>query len=383
MSTLRAAASLPRMRIVVAPDSFGGTLSAREAAEAIAAGWRRGVPGADVAIVPLADGGTGFAEVLHTALGGTVHELEVTGPLGDPVTGSWLRVGDTAYLECASACGLHHVPREDRVPGVARTATTSGVGELLAAARDAGVTTAVVGLGGSATTDGGAGLLAALGAVPVDDDGLPLPPGGAALDCCARLDGTPDLGGMTLVAASDVDNPLLGPHGAAAVFGPQKGADDAAVTELDTALTVFAGVLADLAGREVRDLPSAGAAGGLGASLLALGARVESGAGLVRGLVGLDAELDAADLAVTGEGSFDWQSLRGKLITAVARGAADRGTPCVVLAGQVSVGRREAAAAGVDAAFGVAEEFGLEASMADPAGTLADLAERVAPRWSR
>ncbi|WP_346106452.1 glycerate kinase, partial [Pseudonocardia alni] len=181
----------------------------------------------------------------------------------------------------------------------------------------------------------------------------------------------------------DVDNPLLGPHGAAAVFGPQKGADDAAVTELDAALTVFAGVLADLAGREVRDLPSAGAAGGLGAALLALGARVESGAGLVRGLVGLDAELDAADVAVTGEGSFDWQSLRGKLVTAVARGAADRGTPCVVLAGQVSVGRREAAAAGVDAAFGVAEEFGLEASMADPAGTLADLAERVAPRWSR
>ncbi|MEJ8277387.1 glycerate kinase [Pseudonocardia spirodelae] len=371
------------MRIVVAPDSFGGTLSAREAAEAIAEGWRRGAPGADVRIVPLADGGTGFAEVLHTALGGTVHEREVTGPLGDPVTGSWLRVGDTAYLECASACGLHHVPREDRVPGVARTATTHGVGELLADARDAGVTRAVVGLGGSATTDGGAGMLAALGAVPVDDDGLPLPPGGAALDCCARLDGRPDLGGMELVAASDVDNPLLGRHGAAAVFGPQKGADDAAVAELDTALARFADVLAGLAGRDVREIPAAGAAGGLGAALLALGARVESGAGLVRELVGLDAELDSADVVVTGEGSFDWQSLRGKLITAVARGAADRGTPCVVLAGQVSVGRREAGAAGVDAAFGVADEVGVEASMADPAGTLAGLAARVAPRWSR
>ncbi|ALL76290.1 Glycerate kinase [Pseudonocardia sp. Ae168_Ps1] len=375
------------MRIVVAPDSFGGTLSAREAADAIAAGWRRAAPGDDVRIVPLADGGTGFAEVLHTALGGTVHSREVTGPLGDPVTGSWLQVGDTAYLECASACGLHHVAREDRLPGVARTATTYGVGELVADARDAGVTRIVVGLGGSATTDGGAGMLAALGAAPVDEDGLPLPLGGAALATCDRLAGAPGLGGIELVAASDVDNPLLGPHGAAAVFGPQKGADDAAVAELDAALGVFAGVLATLAGRDVRDEAAAGAAGGLGAALLALGARVESGAGLVRELVGLDAELDAAaatgGLAVTGEGSFDWQSLRGKLITAVARGAADRGMPCVVLAGQVSVGRREAGAAGVDSAHGVAEEFGLDASMADPAGTLAELAARVAPRWSR
>ncbi|GAA1391270.1 glycerate kinase [Pseudonocardia kongjuensis] len=385
--TIRARASLARMRIVVAPDSFGGTLSAREAAEAIAEGWRRSVPAADLRLVPLADGGTGFVEVLHTALGGTVHELEVTGPLGDPVPGSWLQVGDTGYLECASACGLHHVARADRVPAVARTATTYGVGELLADARDRGVRTAVVGLGGSATTDGGAGMLAALGAAPVDTDGLALPPGGAALALCDRLDGRPDLGGMQLVAASDVDNPLLGEHGAAAVFGPQKGADAATVAELDAALGVFAGVLAGTAGRDIRDDAAGGAAGGLGAALLALGARVESGAGLVRRLVGLDAELDAAagagGLAVTGEGSFDWQSLRGKLITAVARGAADRGIPCVVLAGQVSVGRREAGAAGVDAAHGVADELGLDASMADPAGTLAELASRVAPQWNR
>ncbi|ANY05188.1 glycerate kinase family protein [Pseudonocardia sp. HH130630-07] len=375
------------MRIVVAPDSFGGTLSAREAAEAIAAGWRRAVPGDDVRIVPLADGGTGFAEVLHTALGGTVHTREVVGPLGDPVTGSWLEVDGTAYLECAAACGLHHVGRADRVPGAARSATSYGVGQLLADARSAGVRRIVVGLGGSATTDGGAGMLAALGLVPVDEDGLELPYGGAALATCARLDGDADLGGIEIVAASDVDNPLLGPHGAAAVFGPQKGADDAAVAELDAALGVFAGVLATFAGREVRDEAAAGAAGGLGAALLALGAGVVSGAGLVRELVGLDTELDAAAAgggpAITGEGSFDWQSLRGKLITAVARGAADRGIPCVVLAGQVSVGRREAAAAGVDSAHGVADEFGLEASMADPAGTLAELAATVAPRWGR
>ncbi|MBW0102523.1 glycerate kinase [Pseudonocardia sp. KRD291] len=375
------------MRVVVAPDSFGGTLSARDAAEAIATGWRRAAPADDVRTVPLADGGTGFAEVLQSALGGTLHERTVTGPLGEPVTGSWLQTGDTAYLEAAAACGLHHVPRERRTPDVALRATTRGVGELVAAARDAGARRIVVGLGGSATTDGGAGMLAALGAVAHDASGALLPDGGGALARCAGLRPPPAFDGVELVAAADVDNPLLGTHGAAAVFGPQKGADAAAGAELDAALAVFADVLATATGTDVRDEAAAGAAGGLGAALLALGARRESGAGLVRSLVGLDAELDAAaasgGLAVTGEGSFDWQSLRGKLVTAVARGAADRGIPCLVLAGQSSVGRREAGAAGVDAAYAVADEAGLEASLADPAGTLAALAEQVARRWSR
>jgi glycerate 2-kinase len=372
------------MRVVVAPDSFGGTLSATAAAEAIATGWLRAVPDDEMRLLPLADGGTGFVEVLHTALGGTWHEREVTGPFGEPVPASWLQVGATAYLESAAACGLHLVPRERRVPEVARAVTSRGVGELVADARDAGVTEVVIGLGGSATTDGGAGMLAALGAVAVDEAGEPVADGGAALAGCARLTGLPDLGGLRLVAAADVDNPLLGTHGAAAVFGPQKGADDAAIAELDAALGRFAGVLAAALGVDVRGEPGAGAAGGLGAALLACGARRVSGAGLVRELVGLDAELDKAQLAVTGEGSFDWQSLRGKLITAVARGAADRGVPCIVLAGQVSVGRREAASVGVDSAYGVADHAGgVEASMADPAGTLAALAEHVARQWSR
>ncbi|WP_344427938.1 glycerate kinase [Pseudonocardia ailaonensis] len=370
------------MRVVIAPDSFGGTLSATAAADAIAEGWLRARPDAVISRLPLADGGTGFVDVLHAGLGGILHEPQVTGPFGEPVRAPWLQVGERAYLESAAACGLHHVPRARRTPDTARTVTTRGVGELLRAAREAGCTEAVIGLGGSATTDGGAGLLAALGAVPVDATGTPLPDGGAALAGCARFEGVPDVG-MALVAASDVDNPLLGPHGAAAVFGPQKGADPATVEELDAALAVFADVLATL-GRDVRDEAAAGAAGGLGAALLALGARVESGAGLVRGLLGLDAALDAADVAVTGEGSFDWQSLRGKLITAVASGAAERGVPCVVLAGQVTVGRREAAAAGVDAAYSVSEHAGgVEASMADPAGTLAALAAEVAGRWGR
>jgi glycerate 2-kinase len=372
------------MRVVVAPDSFGGTLSATAAAEAIAEGWRRVAPHDELRLLPLADGGTGFVEVLHTALGGEWHELEVTGPFGDPVHARWLRVGDTAYLESAAACGLHFVPRERRVPATALGVTSRGVGELIADARDAGVGEIVVGLGGSATTDGGAGMLAALGAVAVEADGAPLPGGGGALARCARLEGSPQLGGVRLVAAADVDNPLLGEHGAAAVFGPQKGADAAAVAELDAALALFADVLAVALDTDVREEPGAGAAGGIGAALLALGARRVSGAGLVRELVGLDTELDKAQLAVTGEGSFDWQSLRGKLITAVARGAADRGVPCIVLAGQVSVGRREAAAVGVDAAYAVSEHAGgVGASMADPTGTLAALAEHVAAQWSQ
>lgn len=372
------------VRVVVAPDSFGGTLSATAAAEAIAQGWRRGAPGALLRLLPLADGGTGFAEVLHAALGGTWHDLVVSGPFGDAVPARWLQVGETAYLESAAACGLHLVSPDRRNPTAARHATSRGVGELIRAARDVGVAEIVVGLGGSATTDGGAGMLAALGAIPVDGDGVPLADGGAALLRCVRLDGDPALTGVRLLAAVDVDNPLLGRAGAAVVFGPQKGADEAGVVELDDVLARFAEVLAAATGRDVRDEPGAGAAGGLGAALLACGARRVSGAGLVRELVGLDAELDRAALVVTGEGSFDWQSLRGKLVTAVSGAAADRGLPCVVLAGQVSVGRREAAAAGVDAAYSVADDAGgVAASLADPAGTLAALAERIASRWSR
>jgi glycerate kinase len=372
------------VRVVIAPDSFGGTLGATAAAEAIAAGWRRAAPHDDLALLPVADGGTGFVDVLHTALGGTLHEEPVTGPFGDPVPAAWLRVGDTAYVESAAACGLHLVPTEQRTPDTAGRVTTRGVGELVAAARDDGVAEVVVGLGGSATTDGGSGLLAALGVVAVDAAGVPLPPGGAALARCARLDGTPDLRGVSLVAAADVDNPLLGTYGAAAVFGPQKGADGAVVAALDAALATFADVLAAAFRADVRDEPGAGAAGGLGGALLALGARRVSGADLVRELTGLDAALEGAGLAVSGEGSFDWQSLRGKLVTAVARSAAARGVPCVVLAGQVSVGRREAAAVGIDAAYSVSDDAGgVSASLADPAGTLTALAEKVARRWSR
>jgi glycerate kinase len=366
---------------LIAPDCFGGTLGATEVAEAIAAGWRSGAPDDELVLRPLADGGPGFVEVLHNALGGELRSAVVPGPLGQPVDAVWLDHDGAGYVECAQACGLHLVPPAERRP---MAADTTGVGELVVAARDARSRTIVVGLGGSATTDGGAGLLRALGAVPLDAAGEPLPPGGGPLVDCARLSGRPELGPVRLVAASDVENPLLGEHGAARTFGPQKGADELTVRRLERGLTRWADVLAEATGRDVRDEPGAGAAGGLGAALLALGATVESGAGIVRRLTGLDAAMAGVALVVTGEGSFDWQSLRGKLVTSVAGAAAERGLPCVVLAGQVSVGRRQAAAAGVERAYAVAEHAGsVGASMADPTGTLAALAEEVARQWGR
>jgi glycerate 2-kinase len=367
------------VRVVIAPDCFGGTLSAVEAAEAVERGWRAVAPGDELVLRPLADGGPGFVAVLHGALGGLVHGLRVTGPTGEPVTARWLEHETTGYVEAAQACGLHLVPPGQRD---AMTATSRGVGELLAAVRDTGLRAAMVGLGGSASSDGGAGALAALGAVAVDNAGQPLPAGGAALVRCARLDGRAAVDGLRLVAAADVTNPLLGRYGAAEVFGPQKGAGPEQVLELETALARWADVLEGATGRAVRELPSAGAAGGLGAALLGLGAEQVSGAQLVAERTGLDDALDSAELVVTGEGSFDWQSLRGKLVTALAEGAARRGLPCIVLAGQVSVRRREAAAVGVSAAYAAAELAGsVQAALANPAGTLEAVAEHAARQW--
>jgi glycerate kinase len=367
------------MVVLIAPDCFGGTLTAVEAAEAVARGWRRAAPSDDLVLRPLADGGPGFVDVLHVALGGTLHSCQVTGPAGEPVTALWLEHDGTGYVEAAQACGLHLVPAEQRDAGAA---TSRGVGELIGEIRDAGLRSAVVGLGGSATTDGGAGALAALGAVPVDADGKPVAPGGAPLAECAGLEGQAELGGLSLVAAADVTNPLLGRHGAAEVFAPQKGAGPAQVRELEAGLTRWAEVLENATGRAVRELPAAGAAGGLGAGLLALGAERVSGAQLVAERTGLATALENAGLVVTGEGSFDWQSLRGKLVTSLAAAAASRGLPCIVLAGQVTVGRREAAAAGVEATYAAADLAGsVAAALSDPTGTLEDVAEYAARQW--
>ncbi len=374
---------MSHMRVLIAPDSFGGTLSAVEAADAIAEGWRRSSPDAQLTRRPLSDGGPGFVEVLRET-GGRELPVDVRDPLGRPTKGSVLLRGEVAYVESAQAAGLHLLEEPERDPNLT---TSFGVGTLIAAAVEAGAREVVIGLGGSATNDGGAGMLAGLGVVARDETGTPLPYGGAALARVASCDGVPLLRGARLVAASDVDNPLLGLEGASAVFGPQKGATPDDVQRLDAALARWAQVLErDLPGAPpgLATMPGAGAAGGLGVAIFALGGRRESGISLVQQAVGLDAAVAASDLVISGEGSFDWQSLRGKVAVGVAGLAAQHGVPCIVLAGQVAVGRREMAAAGVEAAYGVAEHAGsVEAALAEPAPRLRDLAAHVARQWQR
>ncbi|MEP6696046.1 MAG: glycerate kinase [Pseudonocardiales bacterium] len=371
-----------QVRVVVAPDSFGGTLSAARAGAAIAAGWGDVAPADEAVLRPLSDGGPGFVDVLRSAVDGASRPVRATDPLGREVTGEVFVSGRTAYVESAQACGLHLLTLAERDPLVA---SSYGLGSLLAAAAGSGVDTVVVGLGGSATNDGGAGVLAALGAVPVDDSGAALPPGGAALSRVARIEGLPRLTGVRLVVASDVDNPLLGTSGASAVFAPQKGGSPEDVRVLDRALSAWARALVGLPGCPpgVAGLPGAGAAGGIGAALLALGATFESGIGLVRRLIGFDRALEGAGLAITGEGSFDGQSLRGKVVTGVAAAAAERGLPCLVIAGQVSVGRREWAAAGINAAYSLADHVGsVRQAMSQPEAGLRSLSAVVAKHWS-
>jgi glycerate kinase len=265
--------------------------------------------------------------------------------------------------------------------------STYGLGALLAAAVECGARTVVVGLGGSATNDAGMGMLGALGITPLDTAGRALPHGGLALADLAKLDGAAQLRGAAIVAATDVDNPLCGPHGATAVFGPQKGLRPEDLDRLDAALARWAEVAErDIAGAPAGlvDLPGAGAAGGLGAALLALGGTRQSGGEMIFAAVDLPRALSGADLVLTGEGSFDFQSVRGKVAGGVAKAATEHGVPCLVLAGQVSLGRTQAAAAGVEAAYSVAEQAGsVEAAMERPAGRLSELAARVAREWSR
>ncbi|MET8044739.1 glycerate kinase [Micromonospora sp. NPDC005215] len=379
------------MRVLLCPDKFAGTLSAPEVAAAVADGWRTVTDGDELLIRPLADGGPGFVEVLAEALGGQRLPVSTVDPLGRPAAGEILLTTDgaTAYLESAQACGLHLLGTAERDP---KTTTSYGLGLLVAAAVESGARTVVIGLGGSATNDAGAGMLAALGVSPLDPSGAALPYGGAALALVDALDGVPRLRGVRLVAATDVDNPLLGLHGASNVFGPQKGADRADVLLLDAALERFAEVLErDLAGcpTGLGTLPGGGAAGGIGAAILALGGGCASGIGVVTQATRLDAALDSVDLVITGEGSFDHQSLRGKVVAGVAGAARDRGVPCVVVAGQVSTGRREAASAGVTDAYSLVEHFGgeerggLDAALSRPAAGLHALGARLARQWSR
>lgn len=368
----------------MAPDAFDGTLTAVEAAEAMRAGWNQVAPDDQLVLLPMSDGGPGFVDVLSTVLDGQTVPVQTTDPLGRPAVGAVLVVGDTAYIESAQACGLQLLTAAERNPLVT---TTFGLGALLTAAVECGARTLVVGLGGSATNDAGMGMLTALGVTPLDAAGVALPYGGLALADLAKLDGAAQLRGVAIVAATDVDNPLCGPHGATAVYGPKKGLRPEDRDRLDAALAQWAEVAErDIPGAPAGliDLPGAGAAGGLGAALLALGGTRRSGGEIIFAAVDLPGALAEADLVLTGEGSFDFQSVRGKVAGGVAALATEHGVPCVVLAGQVSLGRQQAAAAGVEAAYSVVEQAGsVEAAMERPGDRLTELAARVAREWSR
>jgi glycerate kinase len=362
------------MRVLIAPDKFAGTLTAVEAAQAIAEGWRRRAPGDQTVQVPMADGGPGFCDVLHTSLGGDLLAVTVTGPYGDPVPGTVLLTEGTAYVESAQACGLHLTSQHERDP---ERATSYGVGELLAAAVGAGARRVVVGLGGSGTNDGGAGMLAALGATA----DAPLDRGPVALADVTRADLDPArsrLADVALMTASDVDNPLLGLTGATNVYGPQKGVVEERKQALDAALEAFARAT----DRRTANAKGAGAAGGLGFALLLLGAHRTPGVDLVADTVGLAEHAAAADLVVTGEGAFDFSSRSGKVAYGVAAVAGRALRPCIALAGQVLVGSREMRAMGVESAYSVADLVGEEAAFGRPGESLSRLAERVARTWS-
>jgi len=384
------------VHVVIAPDSFTGTLTATQAAEAMAAGWHDTAPGDALTLLPLSDGGPGFLDVLGRSLEGETVALTVSDPVGREVPAAVLVVerdgGRTAYVESAQAAGLHLLAADERNPALT---STWGVGQLVLAALEEEVDRIVVGLGGSGTNDGGAGLLAALGAGPAEV----LARGGRALaqapdDALTGLLAARDrFSGVDLVVATDVDNPLLGFKGASAVFGPQKGASPELAQELEGALGRLTEIVARslpspldlLTGgpRRLEREPGAGAAGGLGYALFLLGGRRVSGVDLVLDAVGFHDVVRESDLVVTGEGTFDWQSLHGKVAAGVAVAALAAGLPSVVLAGQVLVGRRETMGLGISGTYAVAETpEQVDAALLDPVGTLRARAARVARTWS-
>ncbi|WP_445165718.1 glycerate kinase family protein [Mycolicibacterium sp. Dal123E01] len=346
------------MRVLIAPDCYGDSLTAVQAAHSIAEGWRQARPSDELTLAPQSDGGPGFVGVLAGRIG-EVRHTRVSGPLAEGVDAEWVydSATATAYIECAQACGLALLGGPPTTE-TAITAHSVGVGQLAQAALDAGAQRIVIGLGGSACTDGGHGLIDALGGLTQAKE---------------------KLAGIELIAATDVEHPLLGPMGAARVFGPQKGADSATVEILEDRMTLWAAELDTLAGVTVSPLPGAGAAGGLGAALLALGARRESGAAVIGEFTGLARDIAAADVIVTGEGRFDDQSLHGKVVSALAGGAKARGVPVLVLAGQVTLAPADLAEAGITAAHAIADYAGsVQVAIDDAANQLTGLARQTA-----
>jgi len=365
--------------VLIASDKFKGSLTAAEVAEAVGAGVRRVHPDAEVRAVPVADGGDG---TLAAAVAAGYAEVPVTaaGPTGEPVRTRYARRGDVAVVEMADVSGLVRLPGGRLAP---MTATSRGTGELVAAAVRAGCRQVVLGIGGSACTDGGAGMVQALGARLLDGTGTDLGQGGGCLPALASVDLT-DLrelmAGVAVTVACDVDNPLTGPTGAAAVYGPQKGAGPEQVPALDAALTHLADLVAAATGRDHRDDPGAGAAGGIGfAALAMLDAELRPGIDLVLDLVGFHDRLDGSDLVVTGEGALDVQTLHGKAPAGVAAAARDRGIPVVAVCGHNTLGTDQLDAAGIRAAYALTDiEPDVRRCMSDGARLLTTLGERIA-----
>ena len=358
------------MRIVIAPQTFKGSISALDAARAMREGVRNALPEAETALAPVADGGDGTLETLVEGSGGEIRRVEVCGPLGERRSAEWGAMGDgvTAVVEMARTSGLALVALEERDP---LRATTYGLGEAIRAALDDGFRRFVVGIGGSATNDAGAGMAQALGARLLDAAGDELERGGAALADLDRIDLSgiePRAAEASFLVACDVSNPLTGPEGASAIYGPQKGATPEMVRALDAALVNFAGVARRDLGVEVENLSGAGAAGGLGGGMVAfLNAELRAGVDIVLDTVGLDETLAGADLVITGEGALDYQTVYQKAPVGVAERASKLGIPVIAVAGTLGEG------------YALTREHGIESAVAIPNGpmSLEEASERA------
>lgn len=365
------------MRVLICPDSFTGTLSAAEAAEAICFGWARGAPHDELLLRPLSDGGPGFLAAVSAGRHSVQHHIVVRGPLGERTPAIFLTDEEgTAWIESAQAVGLHLIPNELRDPS---QTTSFGLGQIIAAAHAGGAARIVVGVGGTGTSDGGAGLLSALGA---SSSSGPLDAGAAALSSLTSLDLAPALNLMAnldIEVATDVDSPLLGPRGAAYGFAAQKGATQDQLASIEAGLARWATLLGRMAdGRSAAVTLGAGAGGGIGAALIRLGGRRVPGIQTVLESMHFADLMADVDLVVTGEGCFDWQSLRGKVVAGVAEMASERGIPTVVIAGRVELARREWMKIGVAGAVDAGQRAGEGAAEA-----LAEGARRTSLTWSR
>jgi glycerate kinase len=347
------------MKIIIAPQGFKGSLKAYEAAEAMAKGVKAARPDAEVVLLPVSDGGEGTLRAMVTATGGKLISAKVSGPLGDIVEASWGMLGDktTAVIEMAAASGLNLVPK-DRIDPMA--ASTYGTGELIRAALEAGCRKLIIGLGDSATTDGGTGMASALGVKLLDKDGKPIPRGGVGLLSLKHIDISgryEAVASSTITAACDVTNPLYGPEGAAYVYGPQKGATPEMIKQLDAGLRNLASIIARDMGMKIGKMPGAGAAGGLGAGLVAfLGASLKPGIDIILDGIRFEEHLVNADLVLTGEGRIDHQTPRGKTVAGIARRTKKTGKPVIAFAGELGEGYRDIYSSGITKAVGIVPE---------------------------